>query len=202
MKGDVGSIGQNHIRPDVVQQIADEMLCCDINQFLYHYAPFVPSKRSVNNALQKLKHKGLLCNNKWRDFSGDNIPSQTGEIETKAFKKLEAIVKVLMGQKCSGTDSKGSRKCNLNYHNCGDTQMVGEISGSTFRIDAYFSSEYSPPLFKSEKVVVSQVAVAGEFKKNRKDFYDVCTQILNIDVFSYGDSESPKVGQCSQSHHE
>jgi len=61
--------------------------------------------------------------------------------------------------------------------------MVGENAGSTSRIDAYFSPASSPPLFKSEKVVVSQVAVAAEFKKEKKDFHDVCIQNLNIDIF-------------------
>jgi len=180
VKGDVGSIGQNHIRLDVAQQMANEMLCCDINQFLHHYAPFVPSKRSVDNALQKLEHEGLLYHDKWRDFSGNDIPSKTGKIE--AEKKLEDIVKALIGQKCSGTDPKGPRKCNLKYHNCGYTHMLGEIPGSTFRIDGYFSAEYSPPLFESDKVVVSQVAVAAEFKREVKDTPIVRTQISTIDV--------------------
>ena len=67
-----------------------------------------------------------------------------------------------MGQECFSTSSKTSRKCNFNYHDCGDTQMVGGNAGSTFQIDAYFSPVSSPLLFKSEKVVVLQVAVAAE----------------------------------------
>jgi len=42
------------------------------------------------------------------------------------------------------------------------------------------------------------VAVAAHFKKN---FSHVHTQILAIDVFWYGNSELPTVGQCSQSDH-
>jgi len=100
-----------------------------------------------------------------------------------AFKKLKDIVEALMGQKYFGTDSKVSRKCNFNYYNCSDTQIVGEIPGSTFQIDGYFSPEYSPPLFKSTKVMVLQVTVAVEFKRKKNDFPDMHTQILTIDVF-------------------
>ena len=168
--------------------MADEMLCCDIDQFLHHYAPFVPSKRSVDDALQKMKHEGLLCDDKWWDFSGDDIPFKTGKIETEAFKKLEDIVEALMGQECSGTDHKGLRKCNLKYHNCGDTHVVGEIPGSTFRINGYFSPKYSPTLSKSTKVVVSQVAVAAEFQ-NRLKMVSAVNQIMNDDprrMWMYG----------------
>ena len=159
--------------------MADEMLCCDINEFLYHYAPFCLTDDSIDSALKRLERKRLLRNNEWRDFR-DKWADKKG---TEAFKKLEDIVKALMGQKCFGTDSNIPRKCNFNYHNCGDTQMVGEIPGSTFRIDGYFSPEYSPPLFESTKVVISQVAVAAEFKKNKAETSCVRTQILTIDVF-------------------
>jgi len=178
-KGDVGSIGQNHIRSEVAQQMADEMLCCDIDEFLCHYAPFCPTDDSIDSALKRLERKRLLRNNEWRDFRDKWADKK----ETEAFKKLEDIVKALMGQKCFGTDSNIPRKCNFNYHNCGDTQMVGEIPGSTFQIDGYFSPEYSPPLFESTKVVISQVAVAAEFKKNKAETSCVRTQILTIDVF-------------------
>jgi len=40
--------------------------------------------------------------------------------------------------------------------------MIGENAGSIFQIDAYFSPVSSPLLFKSKKVVVSQVAVVAE----------------------------------------
>ena len=178
--------------------MADEMLCCDIDQFLCHYAPFCPTNDSIDSALKQLKHKGLLLDNGWRDFRGN----WTNMKETEAFKKLEDIVKALTGQKCFSTDSKAPRKCNFNYHNCGYSHMVGEIPGSTFRIDGYFSPKYSRSLFESTKVVVSQVAVAAEFKREKEDSPQVCTQILTIDVFWYGDSESPTIGQCSQSDHE
>ena len=151
--------------------MADEMLCCNIDQFLCHYAPFCPTDSSINSALKKLEHKGLLCNNRWRDFHGTWAKKK----ETEAFKKLEDIVQALMGQECFGTDSKAPRKCNFNYHDCGNAHMVGEIPGSTFQIDVYFSPEYSPPLFESAKVVVSQVAVAAEFKKNKDDLSHVRT---------------------------
>jgi len=58
--------------------------------------------------------------------------------------------------------------------------MVGEIAGSTFQIDVYFLPISSPP---AGKAVTSQVAVAAEFKKKRKDLYDVTAQMLNINVF-------------------
>jgi len=186
MKGDIGSTGQNHIRTDVAQQMAGEMLCCDIDEFMRHYAPFCPTDDSINSALEKLKHEKLLQGKKWRKLGSGKISSKTdkkGKKETKVFQRLKFVVEALMGQECFGTGSKTSRKCNFNYHDHGDTQMVGENAGSTFRIDAYFSPASSPPLFKSEKVVVSQVAVAAEFKKKEEDFHHVCTQILNIDIF-------------------
>jgi len=159
--------------------MADEMLCCDIDQFLCHYAPFCPTNDSIDSALKQLKHKGLLLDNGWRDFCGN----WTNMKETEAFRKLEDIVQALRGQKCFSTDSKAPRKCNFNYHSCGYSHMVGEIPGSTFRIDGYFSPKYSRPLFESTKVVISQVAVAAEFKREKEDSPQVCTQILTIDVF-------------------
>ena len=164
--------------------MADEMLCCDIDQFLCHYAPFCPTKDSIDSALKQLKHKGLLLDNGWRNFRGNwaNVK------ETEAFKKLEDIVKALTGQKCFSTDSKAPRKCNFNYHNCGYSHMVGEIPGSTFRIDGYFSPKYSRPLFESTKVVVSQVAVAAEFQ-NRLKMVSAVNQIMNDDprrMWMYG----------------
>ena len=153
--------------------MADEMLCCDTDEYLCQYALFCPTDDSIDSALKNLER------NEWRDFCNNWLE----EKETEALRKLEDIVKALMGQKCFGTDSKAPRKCNFNYHDCGDTQMVGEIPGSTFRIDGYFSPKYSPPLFKSTKFVISQVAVAAEFKRKKDDFPHVCTQILTIDVF-------------------
>ena len=184
-KGDVGSIGQNHILSDVAQKMADEMLCCEIDQFLCHYAPFCPTDNSIDSALKKLGHEKILTNYGRQDFSGEEILFQTGEIEieTEVSKRLKLIVKALTEQECFSTDSKAPRKCNFNYHNCGYSHMVGEIPGSTFRIDGYFSPKYSPPLFESTKVVVSQVAVAAEFKREKEDSPQVCTQILTIDVF-------------------
>jgi len=196
--------------------MADKMLCCDIDEFLRHYAPFCPVDDSIDSALEKLKHEQLLLSElsldpdatairksssrpeleckieppldtlealKWRDLSGEEIPSQTNAIETNVFKRLAPIVEALTEQECFGTDSKAGRECNFSYRDCGDTQMVGEIAGSTSRIDAYFSPASSPPPSKEAKVVVSQVAVAAKFKKKEKDFHDVGTQILNIDVF-------------------
>jgi len=151
--------------------MADEMLCCNIDQFLCHYAPFCPTDGSINSALKKLEHKGLLCNNRWQDFHGTWAKKK----ETEAFKKLEDIVQALMGQECFGIDSKAPRKCNFNYHDCGNAHMVGEIPGSTFQIDGYFSPEYSPTLFESRKVVISQVAVAAEFKRKKDDLSHVRT---------------------------
>ena len=131
-KGDVGSIGQNHIRSEVAQQMADEMLCCDIDEFLCHYAPFCPTDNSINSALEKLKHEKLLQGYKWRKLGSGKISSKKGKRETKVFQRLKFIVEALTGQECFGTGSKTSRKCNFNYHDRGDTQMVGENAGSTF----------------------------------------------------------------------
>ena len=161
--------------------MADEMLDCGIDEFLRHYAPFCPIDDSINNALGRLRHDKFLTKDEWRGLSGDEIPSKSEESEARVFGKLKPIVKALTAQKCSGTD-RAPRKCNFNYEDCGDTQMVGEIAGSTFRIDAYFTPTSSPPLYTSEKVEVSQVAVAAEFKRRRMDFYGVRIQILNIDV--------------------
>ena len=162
--------------------MADEMLDCGIDEFLCYYAPFCPTDDSIDSALGKLKHDKFITKDGWRGLSGEQIPSKSEESEARVFGKLKHIVEALTAQKCFGTDSKALRKCNFSYEDCGDTQMVGEIAGSTFRIDAYFSPTSSPPLYTSEKVVVSQVAVAAEFKKKGKDFHDVRTQILNIDV--------------------
>ena len=118
----------------------------------------------------------------------------------RLLRSSKTLLRPWWDKKCFGTDSKAPRKCNFNYHDCGNAQMVGEIPGSTFRIDGYFSPEYS--LFESTKVVVSQVAVTAEFKTNKDDSHRVRTQILTIDVFWYRDSESPTIGQRSQSDHE
>ena len=162
--------------------MADEMLDCGIDEFLRHYAPFCPTDDSISNALGRLRHDKFLTKDEWRGLSGDEIPSKSKESEAHVFGKLKPIIGALTAQECFDINSSALRKCNFNYEDCGDTQMIGEIAGSTFRIDAYFSPASSPPLYMSEKVVVSQVAVAAEFKRRRKDFYGVRIQILNIDV--------------------
>jgi len=143
--------------------MAEEMLCGDIDQFLCHYAPFCLTEDSIDSVLKKLNHKRILHNDKWWDFCGTWAKKK----ETEAFRKLEAIVKTLMGQECFGTDSKAPCKCNFNYYNCGNTQMVGEIPGRTFQIDGYFLPEYSPPLFESTKVMISQVSVSQLLSQNK-----------------------------------
>jgi len=82
--------------------MADEMLCCDIDQFLCHYAPFCPTDNSIDSALKKLEHKGLLLDNGWRDFRGN----WTDENETEAFKKLEDIVKALRDKNASALTAR------------------------------------------------------------------------------------------------
>ena len=162
--------------------MADEMLDCGIDEFLCHYAPFCPTDDSINSALRKLERGKVLTEKGWRDFSSNGIPSESKESEAQVFRKLKPIVKALAKQKYFNPNGTAPRKCNFHYEDCGDTQMVGEIAGSTFRIDAYFSPTSPPPLCKSEKLVVSQVAVVAEFKKKEKDFHDVRTQILSIDI--------------------
>ena len=167
MKGDVGSIGQNHIG-------ADELLCCDIDQFLNHYAPFVPSEASVDSALTNLQLLKYLQNDGWQGLHGKNSPSKTKDIEAVVFRKLTSIVQALKNQECHAVDANTPRKCNFNYTDCGDTPMAREIAGCTFRIDAHFSPASSPSL--SGDVVASQVAAAAGFKRKRKDFHDVSTR--------------------------
>ena len=173
----------------------DEMLCCDINEFLHHYAPFHPTSNSVDTALKKLEDKNFLQGNQWQMFINGKKPSETGESEEMAFKGIKDIVKALVEH-----DSMAPRHCNFKYSTCGYTNMAGEIAGPTFWIDVYFSPLSSTPL--AGKVVVSQVAVAAEFKRKKCNIYNVYIQILTIDVFWYGDSESLETGERSQSHHE
>jgi len=88
--------------------------------------------------LKKLKHEKLLQGKKWHKLGSGKISFKTnkkGKKETKVFQRLKFIVEALMGQECFSTSSKTSHKCNFNYHDCGDTQMVGENAGSTFQID-------------------------------------------------------------------
>jgi len=151
VKGDVCSIGQNLIRSDVTQQMIDEMPCCNIDEFLRHYAPFCPTNNSIYIALKKLEDKTLLQDNIWQAFIDKKKPSRTRESEETAFEGIENIVKALTGHY-----SMAHRTCNFKYSICDDTHMAGEIAGSTFRIDAYFSPLSSTPL--PGNVVLSQVA--------------------------------------------
>ena len=162
--------------------MADEMLDCGIDEFLHHYAPFCPTNDAIDRAVEKLERGKFLTTSGWRDLNGEGIPSRSKETEVQVFRKLRPIVKALAKQKYFNAKGTAPRKCNFDYEDCGDTRMVGEIAGSTFRIDAYFLPASSPPPSKKAKVVVSQVAVAAEFKKNEKDSYDVRTQIRNIDT--------------------
>jgi len=150
VKGDVGTIGQNHIQPNVTQQITNETLCCTIDELLCHYAPFHPTDKSVDDALVYLKDKQLLQDGEWQD---------------------------LHDQKDVRADSDPSDKCNFQYRDCGNTPISVEIAGCTFRIDACFLPVSPRPL---SEIMASQVAVAvaADLKKSRKDFYDVSTQIL------------------------
>jgi len=175
VKDDVGSTSQDYIRPGIAQQMAD-MLCCDIDEFLCHYAPFCPTDDSIDSALERLEHKRILQGNLWRDFSDKKMLSKTGKHEKKAFEGIKSIVKTLTEH-----NTMAPRTCNFKYSNCGDTHMTGNIGGSTFRVDACFSPLSSTPL--AGKVVASQVAVAAEFMRKGKGLHNVRTQILNIDLF-------------------
>jgi len=86
MEGDVESIGQNHIWADIAQQMVDEMLSCNIDQFLGYYAPFIPSKDSVDSALAGLKYTSLLQDDGWQGLHSKSIPSKT-----IVFSKLTVI---------------------------------------------------------------------------------------------------------------
>jgi len=152
--------------------MADEMLCCGIDEFLCHYAPFCPTDNSIDSALRKLKRGKFLTTDGWRDLNSDGVPSKSEKTEAQVFEKLKPVIKALAKQRYFNANGTAPRKCNFDYEDCGDTQMVGEIAGSTFRIDAYFLPTSPPSSCKSEKVVVSQVAVAAAFKK-KKDFHDV-----------------------------
>ena len=171
------------------------MLCCDINEFLHHYAPFHPTSNSVDTALKKLEDKNFLQGNQWQMFINRKKPSETGESEEMAFKGIKDIVEALAEH-----DSMAPRTYNFKYSTCGYTNMAGEIAGPIFQIDGCFSPLSSTPL--AGKVVVSQVVVAAEFKRKKCNIYDVHIQILTIDVFWYGDSELLETGECSQSYHE
>ena len=173
-------ISQNHTRAEVAQQMVDEMLRCDIDQFLSHYAPFVPSECSVDMALKKLKGEKLSKDDRWQGLHGENLPSKTQDIDTVVSSKLTRIVEALENQECDGVDSNTSRERNFRYNDCGDMSMAGEIAGCTFLIDACFSPISSPLL--SGPVMASQVAVAAEYRRKMEDFYDVSTRILNIAV--------------------
>jgi len=181
VKGGVGTIGQNHIRPDIVQQMADEMLCCTFDEFLCHYAPFHPNEKSVDDALTYLNDQQLLQDGEWQDPHGQNTPSKTQEIETAVFKKLEPIVHALRDEKKVRADSDPSdkhRKCIFDYRDCGNTPIYEEIAGCTFQVNACFLPGLPGSPCPSSGITASQVAVAAEFKKSRNDFYDVSTRIL------------------------
>ena len=151
------------------------MLCCDINEFLHHYAPFHPTSNSVDTALKKLEDKNFLQGNQWQMFINRKKPSKTGESEEMAFKGIKDIVEAL-----AEYDSMAPRTCNFKYSTCGYTNMAGEIAGPTFQIDGCFSPLSSTPLAGK---VVSQVVVVAEFKRKKCNIYDVHIQILTIDVF-------------------
>jgi len=141
VKGDVGTIGQKHIRSDVAQQMVDEMLCCTVDDFMHYYAPFHPTDKSVDDALAYSNDQQLLQDGEWWDLHGQNIPSKTRETETAVFKKLEPIVHALRNQKNVRTNSDPSdkhRECIFDYHDCGNTPIYGEITGCTFRVEPVF----------------------------------------------------------------
>ena len=161
--------------------MADEMLCCPVDDFMHYYAPFHPTDKSVDDALADLNDQQLLQDDEWRDLHGQNIPSKSREIETAVFKKLEPIVHALRNQKnvCADSDpSDKHRECIFDYCDCGNTPIYGEIAGCTFRVDACFLPGLPGSPRPSSRIMASQVAVAAEFKKSRNDFYDVSTRIL------------------------
>jgi len=92
VEGDVGTISQNRNLFDVAQQMMREMLCCTIDEFLCHYAPFRPTDKSVDDALAYLKDKQLIQDGEWQDLHGQDIPSKTRDIETVDFKKFESVI--------------------------------------------------------------------------------------------------------------
>ena len=123
----------NHIRPNVTQQMVDEALSCNFDDFLCYYALFHPDKESVDDVFANLN--GLLQDGEWWDLRSQDIPSKYRENVTAVFEKLEPIIHVLRDQKNVCPDSNFSDKhCKhiFDYCDCGNTPISGELAGCPF----------------------------------------------------------------------
>ncbi|KAJ3575440.1 hypothetical protein NP233_g1092 [Leucocoprinus birnbaumii] len=157
-KSDGFNTPQNHLRSEVGNQMAPELLRCPVEVFLRYCSPFKVQERSVQSALKALRGAKLLQGNVWTKYQQQ--PSAIESTEASIFGHLVPIIKVLENQTCY--DEKGVRRSrNFIYVETPNTALPGEHVGGGFKVDSCIFVE------KSETRSLEDVAVVAEFKRNR-----------------------------------
>ncbi|KAF5363406.1 hypothetical protein D9756_001070 [Leucocoprinus leucothites] len=211
--------------------MAHEILECSVETFLEHYAPFKLSPDSIEAICQKLKHEGLLVPTThlthakdapmqppqsedsfgWKDLEGCT-PSKIIGTEQGIFKTIEEIVEAVVEPSSGTNDHVDGHRPNYQYKDCPNGNMIGEIQGATFRLDACIIPKNSPSA-ESTTVNTWEAAVIAEFKRgeqseidNRKQLVSAASFIMNDDprrMWMYGitiEDASMSLWYFSRSH--
>ncbi|KAF9441912.1 hypothetical protein P691DRAFT_714815 [Macrolepiota fuliginosa MF-IS2] len=192
VKANAGDYLQHHVAADVMKEMADEMHECPLENFLDDYAPFHPSPKSIDAALQYYTDTGKLVKSNnhpggvvWADFQLSPSDSKRKENENRVFAHLQAIVDDLRQLECFEEGVNKPREPQFHYLSCPNNWMAGEIKGTNFRVDACITSNPG-----SKTVVLAETAVVAEFKKsgknegpyqNRRQLVSAANQIMNDD---------------------
>ncbi|KAF5363407.1 hypothetical protein D9756_001071 [Leucocoprinus leucothites] len=228
---DARQVGINHRRKAVAEAMVHEILECSVETFLDHYAPFKPSPDSIEAICQKLKHEGLLVPTThlthakdapmqppqsedsfgWNDLEGCT-PSKIIGTEQGIFKTIEEIVEAVVEPSSGTNDHVDGHRPNYQYKDCPNGNMIGEIQGATFRLDACIIPKNSPSA-ESTTVNTWEAAVIAEFKRgeqseidNRKQLVSAASFIMNDDprrMWMYGitiEDASMSLWYFSRSH--
>ncbi|KAF9446808.1 hypothetical protein P691DRAFT_761318, partial [Macrolepiota fuliginosa MF-IS2] len=161
------------------------------------YAPFHPSRDSIDAAVQHYANTGKLVKSNnhldgfWADFPLSSRKRK--ESEDQIFVCLQAIIEDLRKVECLEEGVNEPRQPQFHYMSCPNNWMAGEIGGTNFRIDACITSNPD-----SKTVILADTAVVAEFRKsseneelhqNRQQLVSAANQIMNDDprrIWIYG----------------
>lgn len=172
-------------------EMSSEILECPIDAFLNYYAPFVPSTKSIENALQVLKDNQSPDRSleevdgdkrfwTWPNLGPGSVKSDADEITV--FGPLQQFVKFLEGVECCEKGGKDDidnlrnrpRNREFYYRDCPSATIKSEILGADFQVDACITSNPN-----SEDVILSDTAVIAEFQKDT-----TATNVWDVSYFT------------------
>ncbi|KAF9441182.1 hypothetical protein P691DRAFT_739850 [Macrolepiota fuliginosa MF-IS2] len=169
--------------------MASEMYECPLKNFLADYAPFHPSRNSINAAVQHYtnteKSNGHPDSVTWTDLQLRPSDKKRNENENQVFAHLQAIIDDLRQLECFEEGVNEPRRPQFYYLSCPNNWIASEIEGTNFRVDACIGSNPD-----SKTIILTDTAVVAEFKKsgkteglyqNHKQLVSAVSQIMNGD---------------------